>query len=78
MGTLGALVLSVLVLLWGATLFFDWWGLGSTVQAAYRVGRPRTVFGRGRQGDRRIAGVIGMAVGGILVAVVLILWVAGV
>lgn len=75
---LPALVLSCLVLLWGATLFFGWWGLGSTVADAYRATRPRTIFRRGREGDRRVAGIIGMAIGAVLVAIVLILWLAGV
>ena len=54
---LPALVLSCLVLLYGATLHFDWWGLGSTIADAYRVIQPRTIFRRGREGDRRIAGL---------------------
>jgi hypothetical protein len=43
MGTVAALILSVFVLLWGATLFFDRWGLGSTVANGYRAIRPRTI-----------------------------------
>jgi hypothetical protein len=59
-------------------MFFDWWGLGSTVADAYRATRPGTISRQGREGDRRVAGMIGMALGDVLVPVVLVLWIVDV
>jgi hypothetical protein len=62
---------------WGAMLFFDWWGLGSTVADVYRNIQPRTIFRRGREDDRRLAGMISMALGSVFVVMALGLWIAG-